>query len=78
MPGTAITYEEILKEYRDRLDEASEPQRQRALAAYRSCRDIAKQVGLAGEEGKRCEGRLSALDAARRADRSAAPVRRLR
>lgn len=65
VPGTDVAYEELLKEYTDRLDEASEPQRKNALAAYQACRDTAKRYGLASEEGKRCEGRLAALGAAR-------------
>lgn len=65
VPGSDdLTYEEVLKEFKAKLDEASEPQRQLAVSAYKSCRDIAKKYGLPGGEGKRCEDRLSALGAA--------------
>lgn len=63
VPGSDLTYEELRREYRKKLEDGSAPQRQHAAAAYKSCRDHAKKHGVAVIEGKRCEERLVAMGA---------------
>ncbi len=63
VPGTDLTYEELRREYRKKLEEGIAPQRQHAAEAYKSCRDHAKKHGVAATEGKRCEERLTAMGA---------------
>lgn len=61
VPGTELTYEELRTEFRTKLGAASAPVRQHAAEAYESCRDQAKEHGVAAAEGKRCAERLTAM-----------------
>lgn len=63
VPGTDVSYEELRREYRQKLIDATEPQRKQAEAAYKSCRERAKKHGVLAAEGKRCEERLVAMGA---------------
>ena len=54
---------ELLRAYRDGLDHAVAPARQRAIAAFRTCRDLARRYQVDDERSQDCEKELGALEA---------------
>lgn len=60
VPGTAdLTYEELRGTYYAKLDEASEPQKQQAKAAYKKCLDYSVKYQFFDEYSRACEVWLS-------------------
>jgi len=60
VPGTAdLTYDELRGEYYSKLDEASEPQKQHAKAAYKKCLDYSVKYQYFDEYSRACEVWLS-------------------
>jgi tetratricopeptide (TPR) repeat protein len=54
LPGTELTYESIRKDYYERLDEASEPQKQTAKAAFKKCVDYSTKFQWFDEYSRTC------------------------
>ncbi len=60
VPGTAdLSYDELRGEYYSHLDEASEPQKQQAKAAYKKCLDYSVKFQYFDEYSRACEVWLS-------------------
>lgn len=60
VPGTAdLTYDELRGEYYSKLDEASEPQKQQAKGAYKTCLDYSVKYQYFDEFSRTCEQWLS-------------------
>ncbi len=65
VPGTAdLTFDELRGEYYAKLDEASEPQKQMAKAAYKKCLDYSVKYQFFDEYSRKCEEWLSKYYAA--------------
>jgi hypothetical protein len=63
VPGTAdLTYDELRAEYHRKLDEASEPQREQAKAAFKTCLAFAARGGYADDLSRSCEAWLAKND----------------
>jgi tetratricopeptide (TPR) repeat protein len=60
VPGTSITYNELRSMYYAALDEASEPQKQRAKAAFKTCLAISTKYAYADEFSNACHMWLTA------------------
>ncbi|HRI68450.1 MAG TPA: hypothetical protein PK156_29680 [Polyangium sp.] len=59
VPGTQdLTFEDIRKEYYAKLDEASEPQKQKAKAAYKQCVGFSAKFEYKDEFSRSCENWL--------------------
>lgn len=58
-PGSTVSYAEIRQNYYRTLDEASQPQRQRAKAAYRSCVDYSVKYQYTDAYSRGCANWLS-------------------
>jgi hypothetical protein len=60
VPGTAdLTYDELRGEYFAKLDEASEPQKQTAKGAFKTCLDYSVKFQYFDEYSRKCEEWLS-------------------
>jgi hypothetical protein len=60
VPGTAdLTYDELRGEYFAKLDEASEPQKQIAKGAFKTCLDYSVKYQFFDEYSRKCEEWLS-------------------
>src|SRR6516225_8574296 len=60
VPGTAdLTYDELRGEYFAKLDEASEPQKQTAKGAFKTCLDYSVKFQFFDEYTRKCEEWLS-------------------
>jgi tetratricopeptide (TPR) repeat protein len=59
VPGTDVSYDEIRGEYYSRLDEASEPQKQQAKGAFKTCLDLSVKYQYFDEYSRTCEVWLS-------------------
>jgi TolA-binding protein len=60
VPGTGdLTYDELRGEYYARLDEASEPQKQQAKGAYKTCLGYSVKYQFFDEYSRKCEEWLS-------------------
>jgi tetratricopeptide (TPR) repeat protein len=60
VPGTdGLTYDELRGEYYASLDEASEPQKQSAKAAFKTCLDYSVKFQFFDEYSRKCEEWLS-------------------
>ena len=60
VPGTAdLTYDELRGEYYSKLDEASEPQKQQAKGAFKTCLDYSVKYQFFDEYSRKCEVWLS-------------------
>jgi hypothetical protein len=60
VPGTGdLTYDELRGSYYAALDEASEPQKQRAKGAYKTCLDYSVKYQYFDEYSRECEKWLS-------------------
>ncbi|APR78095.1 TPR domain protein [Minicystis rosea] len=60
VPGTAdLSYAELRGEYYAKLDEASEPQKQRAKVAFKKCLDYSVKYQYFDEYSRKCEEWLS-------------------
>jgi hypothetical protein len=60
VPGTAdLTFDELRGEYFAKLDEASEPQKQTAKGAFKTCLDYSVKFQFFDEYSRKCEEWLS-------------------
>jgi hypothetical protein len=59
VPGTDLSFAELRGEYYAKLDEASEPQKQAAKAAYKKCLDYSVKYQFFDEYSRQCEIWLS-------------------
>ncbi|MGK3964369.1 tetratricopeptide repeat protein [Sorangium sp. So ce118] len=59
VPGTDVSYDEIRGEYYSRLDEASEPQKQMAKGAFKTCLDLSVKYQYFDDYSRTCEVWLS-------------------
>ncbi|MDI1482159.1 hypothetical protein [Polyangium sp. y55x31] len=59
VPGTDLSYAELRGEYYAKLDEASEPQKQAAKAAFKKCLDYSVKYQFFDEYSRTCEVWLS-------------------
>jgi len=60
--GTALTYADLRKEFVDKLVEASEPQQQRAKAAFKTCADFSMKFQWVDEHSHACVAWLEKND----------------
>jgi hypothetical protein len=59
VPGTDLSYDELRGTYYAKLDEASEPQKLQAKAAYKKCLDYSVKYQYFDEYSRNCEVWLS-------------------
>jgi hypothetical protein len=59
VPGTDLSYAELRGEYFAKLDEASEPQKQMAKSAFKTCLDYSIKYQYFDEFSRACEVWLS-------------------
>jgi tetratricopeptide (TPR) repeat protein len=64
VPGAGLTYEDLRRFYYAALDEASEPMRQRAKAAFSSCVSYSVKFEYADDDSRRCVEWLTKYDPA--------------
>ena len=58
LPGTKVPREEVRRSFSLALDQATEPQREQARAAFRYCQNWARKYAIADEHAKTCDAWL--------------------
>lgn len=59
VPGTNVPVEEVRAHYYAAVDEASEPQRELARAAFKKCQDLSQKYGVEDGYSKSCDAWLA-------------------